>query len=109
MYPVLAAAALASCTLEQTANHVYGSSEYHKSTVASIDDCCSACVADSKCNAYTYESSAKTCFLKDNQADGGVRDGATSGRKAPSCTLQPGIEFLGDDVGTPKPTKGEPG
>eukprot|EP00937_MAST-01D_sp_MAST-1D-sp2_P006394 g6394.t1 len=110
----------ASCGLERIEGHVYGTSHFAEPAVADADSCCAACAAEPKCVAYTYEAKGgtepDTCFLKDNAADGGAKAGRTSGRRAPAaptpappaqCTLQRGVEFLGNDVAAPAPADDE--
>lgn len=99
-----------SCTLEQAVGRVFGSDHIEEPKVDSLDACCSQCAANKKCKAYTWADDLKTCFIKDNMSGDKSEKHRTSGRKAavptPSpppanCTLQIGIQYLGNDVDTP--------
>ena len=92
-----------TCGLEKVEGRIFGSSHFAEPQVDSADQCCAACAAaGAKCLAYTFEDSTKQCFLKDNNADGGAAAGRTSGRNPPpGCSLEPGIEYIGNDVQEP--------
>ena len=101
------ACANTSCALERVQDHVFGTSHFETPKLADADACCSACAAlPLKCKAYTYASDTHICYLKDNAVGDSTEAHRVSGRAAPpapaSCTVQKGIEYLGNDVGTPK-------
>lgn len=94
------ASSIATCGLERVEGHVYGTSHYSEPKASSVDDCCTKCAADSKCQAYTWAKDTTTCYLKDNMEDSGKKDQRISGRIPVTCTTQPGVEMLGNDVKT---------
>jgi hypothetical protein len=78
-----------------------------------LDDCMQACLGDAACLAFTYNSKAKACFLKDSAVTPVAYPGAVSGRKdiaddaaAPMSrddirSLQAALGRLGLLAGTP--------
>jgi|GEM_PF-3641082 len=79
----------------------------------SLNDCMKACLGDTACMAFTYNSKAKACFLKDGMTAPVAYPGAVSGRKSGADTgaepmsaddvrgLQSGLGRLGLLAGTP--------
>jgi hypothetical protein len=98
-----------SCGLEKVDGHIYGSNHFDVRSVADANSCCAACAAaGDQCQAYTFEDATRECYLKDNQVDGGAESGRTSGRRnppppgpPPSCSVEAGIEYLGNDIAAP--------
>jgi len=86
------------CALERVEGRIFGTTHFSITSSSSADDCCGQCAAEKKCKAYTWRSDKKQCYLKDNMADQGAQAGRISGRAAAQCTLQPGVEMLGNDV-----------
>lgn len=78
-----------------------------------LDDCMKACLGDAGCMAFTYNSKAKACFLKDSATTPVAYPGVTSGRKSMGGSdaepmsiddvrgLQSGLSRLGLLMGTP--------
>jgi len=93
-----------NCTFEQVEGRVYGTGHIETPKTSSADECCSLCSANSQCRAFTWAADTTTCYIKDNDADQGVKDKRVSGRSPvtpASCTTQPGVEMLGNEVATP--------
>ncbi|RLN14893.1 hypothetical protein BBJ28_00008576 [Nothophytophthora sp. Chile5] len=67
--------------------------------------CCSICAGFGGCRAFSWtNTNGGTCWLK-NRKDGVARkDGVISGQSAanppaPSCAMEPGVDYLGGNVG----------
>ncbi|MGE0847892.1 MAG: MG2 domain-containing protein, partial [Flavobacteriaceae bacterium] len=54
--------------------------DYETKKGISLDDCSRACVADSRCAAFTYNEKARWCFLKEKLGEAQSFAGATGGR-----------------------------
>ncbi|SDY16895.1 hypothetical protein SAMN05421644_1351 [Allochromatium warmingii] len=76
----LAAAATAERSLELTPGIDYFGRDYATLKSVSLDDCQNACVNDRRCQAFTYNSKAQWCFLKESYADARPFAGAISGQ-----------------------------
>jgi peptidoglycan hydrolase-like protein with peptidoglycan-binding domain len=78
-----------------------------------LDDCMRACLGDDSCMAFTFNSKAKACFLKDGAPTPVAYPGAISGRKSAAAgtaepmslddvrALQSGLGRLGLLAGVP--------
>lgn len=53
--------------------------DYETLKEVDLSDCEAACIADTKCQAFTYNSSARWCFLKSDYGDLRAFEGAISG------------------------------
>lgn len=62
-----------------TASGVVGSGSVKQLAAQSSGICCGYCMNDTACVAYTFEAQHSMCFLKDNVAQCGQKQGATSG------------------------------
>lgn len=62
-----------------TPSGVVGSGSVKKLAAQSSGICCDHCMNDTACVAYTFEAQHSMCFLKDNIAQCGQKQGATSG------------------------------
>ncbi|KAG6613015.1 Cellobiose dehydrogenase [Phytophthora cinnamomi] len=84
---------------------------------SSVDGCCSICTSTSGCGAYTWTNdNGGTCWLKSSKGSGVTKSGATSavvsgssgggggsggGGSTSSCTtIEEGVDYTGNDVGS---------
>lgn len=59
----------------------YPGGDYRSFESESWQNCSRTCFLESQCRAFTYVTSAKTCWLKNQIVDAGFLDGAVSGKK----------------------------
>src|SRR5882757_5731521 len=58
----------------------YFGSDYDVRKDVDLDQCKAACAGDAKCQAFTYNTTAKWCFLKSAVGELRAVDGAISGK-----------------------------
>jgi heparanase 1 len=88
-----------TCELQLLPGVIIGPASYQNiGQCASVAACCAACGSSSSCQAFTYETVRKECYLKNSTVGGGGgHRGAVSGRRPPPplpppvVTLRPGV------------------
>ena len=90
----------------QSPNADYSGSDYSTIKNVTVNQCQTACVADNKCAAFTYNTKAQWCFLKSDFSALSSSPGSTAGRVVTVQDLTPSLEqtrlaelaFLPSDV-----------
>jgi hypothetical protein len=73
----------------------YFGADYDVRKDVDLDQCKAACTGDQKCQAFTYNSSARWCFLKSDVGELRAVDGAISGKivtAAAAAKKRPDVE-----------------
>lgn len=65
-----------------------------------LDGCMAACAADGRCQAFTYNASARVCFLKTAATNPAGYAGAISGMRKASGSFGPGVALAVNSIGS---------
>ncbi len=68
--------------------------DYETLKEVDLEDCKAACIADSRCQAFTYNTNARWCFLKSNYGDLRSFEGAVSGHIARDGATEPDLQSV---------------
>ena len=68
--------------------------DYETLKEVDLADCEAACIADSKCQAFTYNTSARWCFLKSDYGDLRAFEGAISGHITTDAAAGPDMRAV---------------
>jgi uncharacterized protein YfaS (alpha-2-macroglobulin family) len=70
----------------------YFGADYDVRKDVDLDACEAACLADQQCQAFTYNSTARWCFLKSDVGELRAVEGAVSGRVVAAAEVRPNVE-----------------
>ena len=68
--------------------------DYETLQEVDLGDCEAACIADTQCQAFTYNTSARWCFLKSNYGDLRAFEGAISGHITTDGSTGPDLQAV---------------
>jgi len=68
--------------------------DYETRKELDLEDCKAACLADARCQAFTYNTKARWCFLKSDYSDLRTFPGAVSGHIAEDGSTKPEAEAV---------------
>ena len=70
----------------------YFGADYDVRQDVDLDACRAVCIADQQCQAFTYNSAARWCFLKSDVGELRAVEGAVSGRIVAAAEARPDVE-----------------
>ncbi|KAL4102330.1 hypothetical protein PRIC1_006075 [Phytophthora ramorum] len=83
----------------------YAGNDIGNAQAAEASDCCSLCEGFGGCRAFSWsEYEGGTCWFKNRKDQVNWETGVKSGQvvanpAAPSCALESGVEYVGNDIG----------